>query len=82
MEEKEVGRVTHFFSKPSVAAVDLSASLAVGDTIIIRGATTELEQELESMQIEHQDINEAEGGQAVAVRVKEKVRPGDVVYKK
>jgi len=82
MEEQEVGKVTHFFSKVSVAAVDLTSSLAVGDTILIRGATTELEQTVESMQIERQDIQQAGAGEKVGIKVKDKVRPGDVVYKK
>ncbi len=82
MEGKEVGKVTHYFSKASVAAIELSAPLAKGDTVIIRGATTELEQEVDSMQLDQQSIERAEAGQAVGVKVKDKVRKGDVVYKK
>ena len=56
----EVGRVTHFFSKISVAVVELKAPLAVGDHILIKGPTTDFEQVVESMQIEHQNIQRAE----------------------
>ncbi len=82
MEEKLVGKVTHFFGKASVAAIELTAPVGIGDTIVIRGATTELEQELNSMQIERQDIEKAEAGQEIGVKVKDKARVGDVVYKK
>lgn len=82
MEEKQVGRVTHYFNRVSVAAIELTSPVAIGDTIVIRGATTELEQPIGSMQFEKQDIEKAEAGQAVGIKVKEKTRRGDVVYKK
>ena len=61
-EEKlvEVGRVTHFYLKISVAIVELKASLNIGDKILIKGATTNFEQTVESMQIEHKNIERAE----------------------
>ena len=82
MEEKQVGRVTHYFNRVLVAAIELTSPVAIGDTIVIRGATTELEQPIGSMQFEKQDIEKAEAGQAVGIKVKEKTRRGDVVYKK
>ncbi len=81
MEEKEVGIVTHYFSKIGVAAVELKDKLKVGDTIHIRGHTTDFTQEVSSMQIEHETVSEAGTGQSVGIKVKEKVREHDVVYK-
>lgn len=78
----EIGRVTHFFTKISVAVVELTAPLAVGDTILIKGPTTDLEQVVESMQIEHKDIQKATAGQSIGLKVVERVREKDIVYKK
>jgi len=78
----EVGRVTHFFSKISVAVIELSASLAAGDTILIKGPTTDFEQVVESMQIEHENIEKAEAGQSIGLKVEQRVREGDIAYKK
>ena len=82
VEEQEVGKVTHYFGKVSVAGIELKAPLALGDTIVIRWATTEFEQEIDSMQIEQQQVEKAEAGEAIGIKVKEKARKGDVVYKK
>ena len=82
MESKqEVGRVTHFFPKISVAIVDLKASLAVGDKVTIAGATTRLEQVVKSMQIEHKSVKTAKSGQSIGLKVEGKVRESDIVYK-
>ncbi|MCK4424615.1 translation elongation factor-like protein [Candidatus Bathyarchaeota archaeon] len=78
----EVGRVTHFFAKISVAVVELTAPLAVGDRILIKGPTTDLEQVVESMQIEHENIERAEAGQSIGLKVEQRVREIDIVYKK
>ncbi len=77
----EVGKVRNYYSKISVAVVDLTAPLTKGDKIRIKGDTTDFEQQVDSMQIEHTDIQKAEAGQAVGLRVSGKVRPGDKVYK-
>jgi putative protease len=77
----EVGRVTHYFTRISVAVVELKAPLAVGDRILIKGSTTNLEQVVESMQIEHNDVQRAEAGQSIGLKVKERVRENDTVYK-
>lgn len=77
----EVGRVTHYFTRISVAVVELKAPLAVGDRILIKGSTTDLEQVVESMQIEHNDVQRAEAGQSIGLKVKERVRENDTVYK-
>lgn len=78
---EEVGKVFTYFSKVGVAGIKLSGTLSVGDAIRIKGATTDFEQEVDSMQIEHASVQKAESGISVGIRVKERVRPNDVVYK-
>jgi putative protease len=78
----ETGRITHFFSKISVAVIELKAPLKVGDTIVVKGPTTDFEQVVDSMQIEHENVQKAEAGQSIGLRVVERVRETDVVYKK
>ena len=80
-EKKLIGKVTHYFSNLSVAVVELSAGLKVGDKIAIEGPKTKLEQAVDSMQIEKDAIQEAKKGQAIGLKTKDKVRPGDVVYR-
>ncbi len=79
-EKKLVGKVSHFFDKISVAAIDLTDTLCVGDTICVEGATTQVKQTVDSMQIEKQSVPQASSGQAVGIKVGGKVRPGDKVY--
>ena len=78
----EIGRITHFFTKISVAVIELTIPLAVGDTIVIKGPTTDFEQIVESMQIEHNNVQSAEAGQSIGLRVAQRVRENDMVYKK
>ena len=78
----QVGHITHFFSKIGVAVVELTASLAVGDRILIKGPTTDFEQVVDSMQVEHEAIPKAEAGQAIGLKLAEQARERDVVYKK
>jgi len=78
----EVGRVTHFFSKISVAVIELTAPLAIGDTIVVKGPTTDFEQAVESMQIEHNNVQRAEAGQSIGLKVAQRVRENDIAYKK
>jgi len=78
----KVGHITHFFSKISVAVVDLTAPLAVGDRILVKGPSTDFEQVVDSMQIEHKNIPRAEAGQSIGLKMAEHVRERDVVYKK
>lgn len=81
-EVVEVGRVTHFFPKISVAVIELTKPLSVGDTIVIKGPTTDFEQVVESMQIEHKNVQQAKAGQSIGLKVAERVREKDMVYKK
>lgn len=76
-----VGKVTHFYSQISVAVVELSDTLKLGDKIAILGHTTEFTQTVESMEIEHHKINAAQAGQEIALKVWDTVRKGDLVYK-
>lgn len=78
---EEVGRVSHYFTRISVAVIELSAPLRVGDRVTIKGATTDFEQTVESMQIEHVDVKEAKAGDSIGLRVKDRVREGDIAYK-
>lgn len=78
----EIGRITHFFSKISVAVIELKKPLKIGDTIAVKGPTTDFEQPVDSMQIEHKDVQKAEAGQSIGLRVAQRVRETDIVYKK
>jgi len=80
-ELREVGKVTHYFTRIGVAVVELTGKLSVGDKILIQGATTNFEQTVESMQIEHENVETAEAGQSVGLKVEERVREGDRIYK-
>jgi len=81
VEEKEIGKVEDYFAHIGVIAVKLTDDLAVGDRIHIKGHTTDFSQEVTSMQIEHQNVTKARAGDDVGIKVNEKVRHGDKVYK-
>ena len=81
MPEERIGVVNDYFAKISVAGIDLEGALRVGDTIHIKGHTTDLEQAVESIQIEHAPVEEANGGDAIGIKVQDRCRGGDVVYK-
>ena len=80
-ELQEVGKVAHFFTKINVAVIELKASISVGDRILIKGPTTNLEQTVESMEIEHEKVTRAEAGQSIGMKVDDRVRENDTVYK-
>jgi putative protease len=82
MEEEKVGRVQKFFAKPSVAALEVTAGvLRVGDRLHFKGHTTDFEETIASMQIEKESIEEAKPGDLIGVKVKDRVRENDTVYK-
>jgi putative protease len=82
MEEKKlIGKVTHYFTKIGVGVIELSDELKVGDRISIEGATTNLQQTVDSMQIEHENVQSAGAGQSIGLKVEQRVRQGDLVYK-
>lgn len=78
----EIGHITHFFSKISVAVIELTKPLAVGDTILVKGPTTDFEQVVDSMQIEHKNVQQAKAGESIGLKVADRVREKDTVYKK
>ncbi len=81
MPEVEIGTVDDFFAQPVVAGIGLRGALKVGDTIHIKGHTTDMEMVVESMQINNVNVTEAATGQAIGVKVPDRVRRGDKVYK-
>jgi hypothetical protein len=81
MSEQQVGVVSHYFGKVDVAGIDLTADLAVGDTIRISGHTTEFTQTVDSMQIDHDPVETAGPGDQIGIKVSDRVREGDTVFK-
>ena len=80
MEEKHVGTVTHYFPNPEVGVIKLTAKVEVGNVLRFQGHTTFFEQKITSMQIEHGPVESAKAKEEVAIKVDERVRPGDEVY--
>ena len=76
-----MGSVSDFFARPVVAGITLTASLRVGDRIHVAGHTTDLELVVESLQIDNVNVEEAAAGDAIGVKVPDRVRRGDIVYK-
>ena len=79
-KEKEIGKVSSYFSHVGVAAIKLSGKLKAGDKIHIKGQTTDFEIPVKSMQIERKDVKEAKKGDHIGIKVPDKVRPNDKVY--
>lgn len=80
-EGKLIGKITHYFSKIGVAVIELSDTLKVGDTIRIVGGETDFNQTVDSMEIEHQKVEEGKAGDSVGLKISQKVREGYKVYK-
>ena len=76
----EIGKVTHYYGKLGVAIIELSAPLKVGDRIKIQGPSSEFEQAVDSMQVDHQAVTEAKKGEVVGVKVVEKAGEGAKAY--
>ncbi len=81
MSEIKVGTVSHFFDKVSVVAIKLSGNLKIGDTVHIKGATTDFTQPISSMQTNKEDVKEAGPGDEIGIKVGEKCRSNDDVFK-
>jgi len=81
MPEEVIGEVSDFFAHPVVAGIQLTGPLKTGDSIHIKGHTTDLELTVESMQIDNVNVTEARAGDAIGIKVSERVRRGDTVYK-
>jgi putative protease len=78
---EKVGEVTHYFTKISVAVIEVSSPLKVGDHIAIKGMTTNFEQTIDSMQVEGENLEEANPGDDIGMKVADRVRKGDIVYR-
>jgi len=81
MPEEEVGKVSDFFARPVVAGIELTGMLKVGDKIHIKGHTTDMEMTVDSMQIDNVDVAEARAGDSVGIKVADRVRRGDAIYR-
>jgi putative protease len=81
MPEVEIGNVSDFFARPVVAGITLTGTLKVGDNIHIKGHTTDIELIVESMQVNNINVTEGKTGDAIGIKVPDRVRAGDHVYK-
>ena len=80
MADVKVGKITHYYDKIGVAVIEVSASIKVGDTIKISGHDKEFTQTISSMQIEHEQINQAKKGQVIGLKIDQPVKENDEVY--
>ena len=81
MPEVVIGKISDFFAKPVVAGIELTGTLKLGDTIHITGHTTDIECDVDSIQINNVNVQEAKAGDSVGIKVNDRVRRGDIVYK-
>ena len=81
MPEVAIGKVNDFFARPVVAGIELTAAVKVGDTIHITGHTTDLTLTIDSMQIDNANVDQAKAGDNIGIKVTDRVRRGDTVYK-
>lgn len=77
---KQIGKVTHFFDRISVAVISLERALKLGDQVHFQGSHTDFQQEVTSMQVEHEPVKKGKKGEEVAVKVDQPVRRGDTLY--
>ncbi len=81
MPEEVIGTVTDFYARPVVAGIQLTAKLKVGDKVHIKGHSTDIETTVNSLQIDRRDVPEAKPGDSIGIKVPDRVRKGDHVYK-
>lgn len=81
MPEVVIGKVSDFFSRPVVAGIELTGSLKVGDKIHIQGHTSDMELTVDSIQINNVNVDQAKAGDDVGIKISDRVRRGDTVYK-
>lgn len=81
MAEQRVGEVTHWYGEIGVAGIEVTGTIAVGDTLRFSGHTTDFTHTVESMQIEHDDVESAGPGDSIGIKVPDRVRVGDEVLK-
>lgn len=78
---EQVGKITHYYDKAGVAVVELSETLAIGDMITVQHGETSFNQTVQSMQLDHENVNEATAGTSVGLKVDQKVKPGATVLR-
>ncbi|MEW6102035.1 MAG: hypothetical protein AB1481_07085 [Candidatus Omnitrophota bacterium] len=81
MPEKEIGKITHYYGHLNVGIIELSDALKVGESIHIKGHTSDFTQAVDSLQVEHASVSEAKSGDVIGLKVLQKVHPHDKVYK-
>ncbi|TSC91008.1 MAG: putative protease [Parcubacteria group bacterium Gr01-1014_2] len=81
-EEKSIGKISHYYDKIGVGIIELAGGLKTGDTIKVKGKDTDFEQVIDSMQIEHAQVEKAKKGDVIGVKMNQKVKEGDEVYLK
>ena len=79
-KEKSIGKVTHYFGKIDVAIIELTKTLKVGKKLRFSGHGADFEQQVESMQIEHKEVQKAKKKESVGVKVDQKVKEGTEVF--
>lgn len=78
---KPIGAITHYYSKIGVGIIELKDAVKVGEKIKIKGHSTDIEQDIDSIQIEHKEVEKAKKGDVIGLKVNDKVREGDEIYK-
>ena len=81
MQEKEIGKITHYYGHIGVGIIDLSDALALGDTIHVKGYSSDFTQSVDSMQVEHANVSSAKPGDIVGLKIAQKAHPNDKVFK-
>jgi putative protease len=81
MQEQEIGKIAHYYGNISVGIIELSDTLKIGETIHIKGHSSDFTQGVDSMQIEHTTVSEAKTGDSVGIKITQKVHPGDRVFR-
>jgi len=81
MQEKEIGKITHYYSHLSVGIIELTDALKLGENIHIKGHSSDFTQGIDSMQVEHANVPEAKTGDVIGIKLLQKVHPHDKVYK-
>jgi hypothetical protein len=81
MQEKEIGKITHYYGHLSVGIIALSDILKIGETIHVKGHSSDFTQSVDSIQIEHANVSEAKSGDVVGIKTIQKAHPNDTVYK-
>jgi putative protease len=81
MQEKEIGKITHYYGHLSVGIIELTDILRQGEAIHIKGHSSDFTQNVDSIQIEHANVPEAKAGDVIGIKVLQKVHPNDTVYK-